>query len=92
MGHLERFPPGGVSGRCQIGQGTSAGAYSGDGLAPTAAIREPTIHIAWFATQSHLETRSARPSDAGWNERVQRQDAGAPYRPLSPSPITNFKG
>jgi len=33
-GHLERFPPEKVSGRCQIGQETSSGAYSGDGLAP----------------------------------------------------------
>src|SRR5215471_19726423 len=40
LGHLERFPPERVSGRCQIGQGTSAGAYSGDGLAPKAAIAE----------------------------------------------------
>jgi hypothetical protein len=34
MGHLERFPPERASGRCQIGQGTSAGGCSGDGLAP----------------------------------------------------------
>ena len=34
MGHLERFPPERLSGRCRIGQETSAGAYSGDGLAP----------------------------------------------------------
>ena len=38
MGHLERFPPEGVSGGCQIGQGTSAGAHSGDGLAPIPTI------------------------------------------------------
>jgi len=39
VGHLERFPPERVSGRCQIGQETSAGAYSGDGIAPRAVIR-----------------------------------------------------
>jgi hypothetical protein len=38
-GHLERFPPEGVNGRYRIGQATSAGAYSGDGLAPIPAIR-----------------------------------------------------
>src|SRR5215469_16085776 len=38
VGHLERFPPERVSGRCQIGQETSAGAFSGDGLAPTAGV------------------------------------------------------
>jgi hypothetical protein len=38
MGHLERFRSERVSGRYQIGQGTSAGAYSGDGLAPKAVL------------------------------------------------------
>ena len=38
MGHLERFPLERLSGRCRIGQETSAGAYSGDGLAPFAAV------------------------------------------------------
>src|SRR5262249_38458042 len=38
LGHLERFPPEMLSGRCRIGQETSAGAYSGDGLAP---LNEP---------------------------------------------------
>src|SRR5262249_42403406 len=33
-GHLERFGPERLSGRGRIGQETSAGAYSSDGLAP----------------------------------------------------------
>ena len=41
LGHLERFPPERLSGRCRIGQETSAGAYSGDGLAPMADLRTP---------------------------------------------------
>jgi len=39
LGHLERSPPERLSGRCRIGQGTSAGAFSGDGLAPIRAVR-----------------------------------------------------
>ena len=39
MGHLERFPPERLSGRCRIGQETSAGAYCGDGLAPNSALQ-----------------------------------------------------
>jgi len=46
MGHLERFPPERVSGRCQIGQGTSAEAYSGDGLAPRTVISQAVINSA----------------------------------------------
>ena len=38
MGHLERFPPERLSGWCRIGQETSAGAYSDDGLAPLPAV------------------------------------------------------
>src|SRR5215471_10123626 len=45
MGHLERFRSERVSGRYQIGQGTSAGAYSGDGLAPDAVILSPNCAI-----------------------------------------------
>ena|SRR5215831_8503831 len=39
MGHLERFRSERVSGGYQTGQGTSAEAYSGDGLAPIPAVR-----------------------------------------------------
>ena len=34
FGAFERFPPERLSGRCRIGQQTSAGAYGGEGLAP----------------------------------------------------------
>jgi len=37
--------PRAVSGRCQIGQGTSAGAYSGDGLAPIPATDSSLARI-----------------------------------------------
>src|SRR5215469_8271401 len=42
LGHLERFPPERLSGRCRIGQETSAGAYSGGGLAPISDL--PPTH------------------------------------------------
>ena len=42
VGHLERFRPERLSGRCRIGQETSAGAYSGDGLAPTPDVNALT--------------------------------------------------
>jgi hypothetical protein len=40
LGHLERLPPERLSGRYGIGQETSAGAYSGDGLAPIPDARQ----------------------------------------------------
>src|SRR5215469_17272971 len=44
-GHLERFPPERLSGRCRIDQETSAGAYSGDGLAPKADLERRPVQI-----------------------------------------------
>src|SRR5262249_5929129 len=54
VGHLERFPPERLNGRCRIGQETSAGAYSGDGLAPkgdTPANRQSSARIWQSALQ-----------------------------------------
>jgi hypothetical protein len=43
LGDLERFAVSSVNARFPIGQGTSAGACSGDGLAPTPAVHETMI-------------------------------------------------
>jgi len=56
VGHLERLPPERVSDRCQIGQETSAGAYSGDGLAPKAAVTDNPVTVEMRPTDLSAET------------------------------------
>jgi len=44
MGHLARFPQERLSGWYRIDEKTSAGAYSGDGLAPIAVIGQTLVN------------------------------------------------
>ena len=82
FGHLERFPPERLSGRCWIGQETSAGAYSGDGLAPTPAVRPTTasrlqsIHSGHPlpASAAGKLPQSSHPAQRRGDERLSRCD------------------